>query len=172
MRRHELEHLLRAAAQIADTDDLVVVGSQAVLAAHPDAPDELLRSIEADVYPRDRPERAILIDGAIGEGSLFQETYGYYAHGVGPQTAVAPEGWQGRLIPLRNENTRGATGWCLEPHDLVAAKLVAGREKDRAFAATALAAGIVDRAELERRIALLPVDEAVRGHARALLGDR
>lgn len=172
MQRHELEHVLRAAAQIADSDDLVVVGSQAVLAAHPDAPEELLRSIEADLYPRDRPERAILIDGAIGEGSLFQETYGYYAHGVGPETAVAPGGWEARLMPLRNENTRGATGWCLEPHDLVAAKLVAGREKDRLFAAAALAAGIVERDELDRRIALLPVEDAVRTHARALIGLR
>jgi hypothetical protein len=28
------------------------------------------------------PFRNSLIDGAIGEGSMFHETFGYYAHGV------------------------------------------------------------------------------------------
>ena len=36
-------------------------------------------------------------------------------------------------MPIRNENTRGATGWCLDVHDLAVSKLVAGREKDSAF---------------------------------------
>jgi len=54
-----------------------VIGSQAILGAYPDAPVELLTSIEADVFPRDRPGGAILIDGTIGERSLFHETFGY-----------------------------------------------------------------------------------------------
>ena len=29
-----------------------------------------------------------------------------YAHGVGPETAVLPRGWPGRLIPIRTENTQ------------------------------------------------------------------
>ena len=41
---------------------------------------------------------------------------------------MLPSGWRDRLVPLRNPNTRGATGWCLEVHDLAIAK-VAGREK-------------------------------------------
>ena len=70
-------------------------------------------------------------------GSPFHETFGYYAQGVGEKTAVLPSGWKGRLVPVRGEGTRGATGWCLEVHDLVVAKLVAGREKDLDFAAAA-----------------------------------
>lgn len=134
MNRSQLEHIIRAAAANADTTDVVIIGSQALLGSCPAPSSEVLtRSMEADVFPRDDPDRAILIDGAIGERSLFHETFGYYAHGVGRETAVLPEGWEDRLIPLRNENTRGCTGWCLDPHDLAVSKLVAGRRKDLEF---------------------------------------
>ena len=52
MTRAQLEHIIRAACTIADDDELVIIGSQAVLAQFSDAPAELLVSIEADVYPR------------------------------------------------------------------------------------------------------------------------
>ncbi len=119
MRREELEHIIRASAELTQEKDIVVVGSQAILAGHPDAPPGMLMSIEADVFPRTHPERAAVIDGAIGEGSPFHETFGYYAHGVGPDAAKAPAGWEDRLVALSNENTHGATAgassrttWC------------------------------------------------------------
>lgn len=77
MKRSQLEHIIRAAAGNADATDLVVIGSQAILGTYPDAPDELLVSMEADVFPRDRPQDSILIDGGIGERSVFHETFGY-----------------------------------------------------------------------------------------------
>jgi hypothetical protein len=55
MRRDELEHVIRAAASVAGENEIVVVGSQAILGQFPDAPDALLFSQEADVYPRARP---------------------------------------------------------------------------------------------------------------------
>jgi hypothetical protein len=73
-------------------DDIVVIGSQAVLAQYPDAPAPLLRSSEVDVFPRSDPGRSDEIDGAIGDGSRFHESYGYYAHGVGPEAVIAPAG--------------------------------------------------------------------------------
>jgi hypothetical protein len=76
MKRRDLEHLIRAAGAIAESD-LIVIGSQAILGQHPDAPAEALRSIEADLIPVQHPERWALIDGAIGEGSPFHETFGY-----------------------------------------------------------------------------------------------
>jgi hypothetical protein len=134
--RQQLEHIIRAAAANADATEVVVIGSQAILATYPDAPAELLVSAEADVFPRGRPADSILIDGAIGERSIFHLTFGYYAHGVDERTAVLPRGWDDRLVPIRNENTRGATGWCLEVHDLAVSKLAAGREKDLAYVET------------------------------------
>ena len=67
MKRHELEHLIRAAAAITNQYEILVIGSQSILGALPDAPNFLLRSMEADMYPLQRPDLAGLIDGAIGE---------------------------------------------------------------------------------------------------------
>jgi hypothetical protein len=133
MHRQQLEHIIRAAAGITGASEFVIVGSQAVLGQFPQAPDELLVSIEADVFsPRD-PADNDLIDGSIGEGSPFHQTFGYYAHGVSVETAFLPTGWRDRLVPVRNENTGVGTGLCLEIHDLAVSKLVAGREKDYDF---------------------------------------
>ena len=51
MKRTELEHVIRAAGAIAGAEELKIIGSQAILALYPNAPDELTVSIEADVYP-------------------------------------------------------------------------------------------------------------------------
>jgi hypothetical protein len=162
VKRIDLEHIIRAAAEIADDDEIVVIGSQAILGSFPEAPEELLVSVEADVYPKNRPERSELIDGSIGEGSPFHETYGYFAQGVDGSTAVLPRGWRDRLVPVRNENTRGKTGWCLEPHDLVVSKTIAGRDKDLLFLRAAARHGIVEKDLLLARLGETGLDDARR----------
>jgi len=169
MTRAELEHVIRAAADIADDEEIVVIGSQSILGQFPDAPASLRASVEADVFPKNRPERADLIDGSIGEGSPFHATYGYYAHGVDETTAVLPAGWRERLVAVRNPNTRGATGWCLEVHDLVIAKAIAGRERDYDFVREVIRHGLVDRATVLERIERVPVDQATRDRVRTAL---
>ena len=169
MNRAALEHILRAAAAIADERDFVVIGSQAVLGQFPHAPDALLVSIEADIYPRQAPAKSGLIDGAIGELSMFHQTFGYYAHGVDETTATLPAGWSDRLVPLANDNTGGATGWCLEVHDLAVSKLVAGRDKDLDFVRVLLRERIVDPALLEERVTMLSDPGGVRDLARSRL---
>ncbi len=153
--------MIRAASAITLEDEFVIIGSQALLGEHPDAPGELLVSIEVDLYPRAKPESSILVDGAIGEGSTFQDTFGYYAHGVSPQTATLPERWEERLIPVKNENTGGATGWCLETHDLAVSKLVAGREKDVEFVNGLVRNRLVDVGVLRDRLRATPVESGV-----------
>jgi hypothetical protein len=133
MHRQQLEHIIRASAGITGATEFVIIGSQAVLGQFPQAPAELLVSIEADVFTLRNPADSDLIDGSIGEGSPFHQTFGYYAHGVSQETAVLPAGWRERLVPVHNENTSGGTGLCLEIHDLAVSKLVAGREKDIDF---------------------------------------
>jgi hypothetical protein len=160
--RADLEHLIRAAATIAQDDEIIVIGSQSLLGQFPDAPAELCVSVEADLWPKNRPERSDLVDGSIGEGSMFHETFGYYAQGVGEETAVLPAGWRDRLVPIRSENTRGATGWCLEVHDLLVSKLVAGREKDLDFAAAAARHGLATGETLRNRLADTDVPDATR----------
>ena len=152
MQRNQLEHIIRAAAAITGSTEFVIVGSQAVLGQFPAAPEELLASVEADVFSFRSPVESDLIDGSIGEGSPFHKTFGYYAHGVAPETAVLPEGWRERLISVHNENTGGGTGLCLEVHDLAVSKLVAGREKDLAFVASLLRHRLAEAAIVQDRL--------------------
>ena len=130
----------------------MVIGSQAVLGQFPRAPLALLASMEADVYPRNKPELAELVDGSIGEGSFFHERFGYYAQGVGPQTATLPDGWENRLISVSNPNTAGVEGLCLEVNDLAISKYVAGRDKDLEFTRELARHGMTQRAVLLQRL--------------------
>lgn len=169
MNRAALEHILRAAAAIANEREFVVIGSQAVLGQFPGAPDELLASIEADLYPRHAPAKSDLIDGAIGELSTFHQTFGYYAHGVDETTATLPAGWSDRLVPIANENTGGATGWCLEIHDLAVSKLVAGRERDLDFVRVLVREHMLDPALVRKRVTMLTVSDDVKEAVNARL---
>lgn len=125
MNRTQLEHIIRAASQISGDAEIVVVGSQAIHAQPMKLPPIAFQSDEADVYPRNNPERAEEIDAAIGELSPFHHTHGYYGHGVGPATAILPHGWEQRVVRLSNANTGGATGLCVDVHDLALSKYAA-----------------------------------------------
>lgn len=173
MRRHEFEHVIAAAANVIDEDEFVVVGSQAILGAYPEPPDALLQSMEADIYPARDPAKAVVLDGNLGDGSQFHRSFGYYAHGVGPETAKAPAGWEDRLIrvemPPRPGSPRHPVALCLEPHDLILAKCAAGRDRDWDYAREALRAGIVRPSELLERLVLLPIDADHQARVRSML---
>ena len=160
MQRPQLEHIIRAAAGITGAAEFVVIGSQAVLGQFPNAPAELLISMEADLFTFRSPSDGELIDGSIGEASPFHQTFGYYAHGVGEETATLPADWNDRLIAIRGENTGGGTGLCLEVHDLAISKLVAGREKDLNFIRGLLRHRLADSALIRDRLAVtaIPTD--------------
>ena len=159
MERPQLEHIIRAASGITGAAQFVVIGSQAVLGQFPDAPPELLISIEADLFTFRGSEDSELIDGSIGEASPFHRTFGYYAHGVGPETAVLPAGWKERLISIRNENTGGGIGLCLEVNDLAVSKLIAGREKDLSFIRALLRHGLAKPEVIRERLMAVPIGE-------------
>jgi uncharacterized nucleotidyltransferase DUF6036 len=175
MRRGELEHVLRAACEIAGAAEALVIGSQAILGSFSEdaLPPEAFRSIEVDLAFLDdvNDERSDRVDGAIGELSPFHETYGYYAQGVSVSTAILPSGWQDRLIMFDTPRTAPGRGLCLEPHDLVVSKLVAFRRKDQEFAAALVRAGVVDADVLRARIALLDVGSAIQDRLRDWLRD-
>ena len=56
MKRSELEHILRASKGTTDETEFIVIGSQSILGRFPDAPRKLRQSMEADLYPKFRPE--------------------------------------------------------------------------------------------------------------------
>lgn len=166
MTREQFEHAIRAAAAVLDVRDLLVIGSQALHASVArDLPIEAARSVEVDVavLDGDHDRMADLIDGSIGESSMFHGTFGYYAQGVTPRTAVLPEGWRSRLLRFETPATNGVVAWCLEPHDLWLSKAVAGRPKDLEFCKALLDRRILSRATLRERLgAITPLDPRVR----------
>ncbi len=165
--------MIAAAAEVSGEREIVVIGSQAILGTVDEPPESMAFSMEADVYPLNAPEKADEIDFNLGDGSPFHGTYGYYAHGVGPETAVAPTGWLDRLIrveiPSRPGSRTEAVALCLEPHDLVLAKCAAGRDRDWDFARDALGAELVEIGELLRRAKDLPIDQPDKKHVQQML---
>lgn len=173
MNREQLAHVVRAAATVTGDGDIVIIGSQSILGTADVGrlPEEATMSMEADIAFRDDIDasKADAVDGAIGELSPFHETYGYYAQGVEISTAVLPTGWENRAETLDRQDSRPGYARCLEPHDLVVSKLVAGREKDITFAAALLEHGFVTAATLHERAELLNQPNAVIRRVRALV---
>ena len=170
MQRSELEHIIRASGDIANDDEIIIVGSQAILGQFPNAPVRLLASMEVDIYPKNKPEVADRIDGAIGEGSSYHELHGYYAQGVGPATAILPADWQSRLIAIQNENTNGITGLCLEVHDLAISKLVAARPKDVEFVQELIRHEMIRRHTMMERLKVTELRKSQRTQIKMKIG--
>jgi hypothetical protein len=159
MKRDELEHVLRAAGAITGVLNWVIVGSQAILGSLPDAPDELLVSQEVDLYAPANEAASDLVDGSIGETSPFHESFGYYAHGVGDETAVLPSRWRERAVAIHTPSTGGVTGICPAPADLAISKLAAWRQKDQEYLRVLVQRGIVSAGEI--RALLNELDEEI-----------
>ena len=173
MTRDQFEHAVRAAGAVLGVSEVLVIGSQAIHGSlEGELPQEALRSVEVDVVPRgDEDGRlADLLDGAIGEASMFHSTFGYYAQGVGIDTAILPDGWQERLVPYETPGTSGVVAKCLELHDLWVSKAVAGRPKDRDFCRALVERELVRGATLHERInAVDGLADEVREAALALI---
>jgi hypothetical protein len=171
MKKRELEIALRAAARVARETEFFVIGTQAVHAYCRRPPVEVLVSQECDLYPRNRPETASLLDQALGRGSGFARRHGFYIDVVTPEIATLPNGWQTRLIPLRVGQT---TAFCLEIHDLIISKLAAGRLKDLEFVGALMGFTIASLVLLRRRIRQLERSKdrvRVRSRLRSVLND-
>lgn len=158
MTREELEHIIRASGDITDQYEFVIVGSQSILGSVPNPEAVFTVSMEADIYPLQAPELADEIDGAIGEGSKFHEEYGYYAQGVGPDTATLPLDWMKRVHRVQNDNTKLRVGYCLDVLDLFLAKAKAGREKDREFCMALFEYGYVTPLQVLNIAPNMPLD--------------
>lgn len=143
MNLEQFHHGIRAARDVLQhqgaSGALVIMGSQSILASYSAMvlDSALMMSAEVDIMPiaADRDEINRLsdqLDGSLGQESHFHESFGFHVDGISIETSVLPNGWVDRLIPEVDPSS-GATGWCLDPHDLAVAKLIAGRPKDNEF---------------------------------------
>ncbi len=168
MRLDTLKHLARTACSIADESKVIVFGSASLLPTFPELGDDhggpLAKTNDADfiVEPWDE-EVGVVLDGTLGEGEPFHNHFGYYADIIRPIAFEQfPKGWEDRLVPLPGVERV----FCLDPHDMAAAKCQAGRPKDVELLAFLIATGKLDPAEVKERLYLVPMREAmiVRSH--------
>src|SRR3954451_24900440 len=112
----------------------------------------MLVSQEVDLHAPADEAASDLVDVSIGEKSPFHESFGYYAHGVGEETAILPSRWRERAVAIQTPFTGGVTGICPEPTDLAVSKLAAWREKDQEFVGVLVQQGIVSVDQILARL--------------------
>jgi hypothetical protein len=165
MEVNAVDHILRAAGAATGQRRFVLIGSAAIFAWRTAVPLELAMTREVDLfaYAVDQATAesiAFELDGSLGQASQFDATYGYYCDGVGPSTAILPNGWEARSKEYSNAATEGVVAIVPHPDDIALAKLCAGREKDVSWVRAAIAAGIVDPSQFRERFDQLPTDRA------------
>jgi hypothetical protein len=152
MKRSELEHLIRAASALTGHTQFVICGSQALLALGEDAPEELISTLTADLFVPGDPQSTQLIGHSLGEMSVFDQTFQYCARAVNEEEIALPEGWRDRVFAIDSPDTAGATGYCLEVHDLVVSKLASDKEDDFGFVHGLLRHQLADEGTIEDRL--------------------
>ena len=136
----DLRRTVRAIANHFKTDEVVIVGSQAILVSKPGAPREVRFSREIDAYPANagawqaehNVEASEEINALFGYGSQFAKTHGFYIDGVDERTAMLPPDWRLRAA-VRSENVDGRRVRVVAPgpEDLIVSKLARLEDKDR-----------------------------------------
>lgn len=135
-----------------DTDVLVVVGSQALLVGWPNSPEGLRISKEIDAYPANwkiweeacnrsaapgtpAAESSEEIAVLCGDGSTFENQWGFYIDGVNGETAPLPIGWQERAVYKEGQNRNGTTVTVVAPcpEDILASKSLRLADKDKDY---------------------------------------
>ncbi len=166
MKKHHVDHVLRAAATITGEKRFIIVGSQSLHAKFPDVADTIAMSVEVDLIAAKNVNRTEWLN-AIGQDSTFHEQFGYYADPVDETTATLPKGWKARLVHLPPGDTKGVIGLCLETHDLAISKYVARREKDRRFTRELAQRGYTRQAQLLELLGVTPVAADVKARIAA-----
>lgn len=159
MNIEQLKHAIRAACGVAEDNEMIVFGSQAILGMFPEAHPRLRRSIEVDIVPKNKPHNVDKIDGALGEMSAFHKTHGFYVHGVSIDSAKLPPDWNERMVPVHDYMDSSKTGYCIEIHDLAVSKMIAFRKKDREFVRILIMENMVDVNLLIERLEKINADE-------------
>lgn len=159
MNRSKLIHILRAVASVSNESKFVLVGSASVLLNSKNIPADMLNTDEIDVYsPESSDEEwfSDLIFGSIGKGSIFANTFSYYADGVSSKTATMPTDWRDRAKDIENIGLPDITVTVPDINDIAIAKMFAWRDKDKIWLMAGVRSLIVKPKLMEARLPLLP----------------
>ncbi len=159
----DLDRAVRAIGRHFETDEVIVIGSQAILVHDAEAPLILWTSGEIDAYPGNsrawesrHPGQLASEDINVwfGIGSRFHETFGFYIDGVDADTAKFPPGWMERAVG-RTVHDDGKTIRAIAPgiEDLVVSKLHRLDRKDRDFIRACHDMRALDMALIQQRLA-------------------
>lgn len=145
MRRQNIDHILRAAAEATGQKKFVLVGSAAAIVRLKHVPLNMTYTPEIDIYAPDAEDVELvseIIDGSIGQLSHFHNAFGYYGDGVSPSTAKMPTDWLARATEYRPVDRPDIVAIVPDQEDVGLAKLVAWREKDRDWLSEAVSSGV------------------------------
>jgi hypothetical protein len=146
-----LQTLFDEARKLTGHTEFVVVGSLSILGVVQGGkvPARMLMSIDVDCFTRVDPGKVFSLQGALGEGSPFEEKHGYYLDPVSPELPVLPEQWEYRLIPVQLD--RGILVRFLDPNDAAVSKYARGEPRDREWIRAGLEAGLLSLPIIESR---------------------
>jgi hypothetical protein len=161
MKIENLLHVIRAISGVTDYDKFLIVGSQAVLGHHYNMGLDYFfdYSTEVDIAPiPDNEMMSLLIDGSLGENSMFHITHGYYAHGVDQNICIFPKDWKQRLLKIDFFDKVPVVLYFASIEDVFISKIAAYRDKDVFFVRKILEENMIDRNLLVSLLDKLPDD--------------
>jgi hypothetical protein len=157
MRELSLDEVRLVARKLKETlpalGEVIVFGTAAVSALHPQLDGDLRRSVDVDMAPADMPlfvTDSRFVEEKTGQDSEFHEHEGFYLDYVPAELLKgSPPGWRERATQV--ELAPGLKGLILDAHDVAYNKLWAGRAKDIAYVNGLIHAGVVSLSTLIER---------------------
>lgn len=116
----------------------------------------MVMSIDVDTYLKNDPQRTGELVEALGQGSAFEDEFGYYLDPISPNLPSFPEGWQDRLILLDFGDIQA---FFVDPNDVAVSKYMRGEERDLRWLRAGLKDKLLNMDIIERRIASAPALE-------------
>lgn len=176
----DFDRTIRSIARHFETDTVFVIGSQAILASWPEAPEVLRMSREVNAYPANAREWSSRhgaveaseeINALFGYGSDFDGTFGFYVDGVDEFTAKLPSDWKRRAVHRRVFVDPGRLATAIAPsiEDLVISKLARFDDKDEAFVRALHAARPLDIESIKALLAGAPIEAGMAERIRVFL---
>lgn len=171
MEYEELLHCIRAVAEVTGENELYVFGSQSAAMHFGTLPPAAAESSESDIMTVHNAEsNSYLIDGALGEDTMFSISTGLVVDGIQLSSLTLPDDWRTRISSYTYETyDRTVHIFVPDVNDIAVAKLIAEREKDRIWLQAMHDANLIDVQLMDLLIWKLPISFEEASHAENML---